>query len=91
MHFCVWLTVLLCKLLCLLICDVSLCLQVCFVSYENDHLTKHRQEQRDNHIDILSGSFQEYRRSVKSVKELIEQDAEKLFHVSKLLMMQLDL
>lgn len=41
-----WLTILLGKLLRLLVRDVSLGLQVCFVSYENDHLrTQDTQEE----------------------------------------------
>lgn len=39
---CVQLTVLLSELLCLLVRDVPLSLQVCFVSYENNHLRTQR-------------------------------------------------
>ncbi len=48
--YCVWLTVLLSKLLCLLIRDIPLGLQVCFVSYENNHLRIHRQNRKNETI-----------------------------------------
>lgn len=51
---CVWLTVLLGKLLGFLIRDVPLGLQVCFVSYENDHLRTQRQSTQ-HHVVYQGG------------------------------------
>lgn len=68
LRFCVWLTVLLSKLLRFLIRDVPLGLQVCFVSYKNDHLSIQRQNRKNETILLIVWSLREKLAFPKSLR-----------------------